>query len=61
MDHDHVDHLEQIHQSIDPQQSVDLDTTTPLDDNNNSEGIAIPEIDVPSFQNSFQSGSQSQT
>ncbi|PWA79982.1 Nucleic acid-binding, OB-fold [Artemisia annua] len=56
-----VDHLEQIHQNVIPHQSVDLSTATPLDENLNSEGNAVPEIDVPSFQNSFQNESLNQT
>ena len=51
VDHDLADHSKQIHQSVDPHQSVGIDTTTPLNDNNNSEGNVAFETDVPIFQN----------
>ncbi|PWA52299.1 hypothetical protein CTI12_AA247430 [Artemisia annua] len=47
------DTLEQILYPGAPQQPVDSSSATPLDENSNSEGNALPETDVPSFQNVF--------
>ncbi|PWA60692.1 28S ribosomal protein S29-related protein [Artemisia annua] len=49
------DTLEQILYPGAPQQPVDSSSATPLDENINSEGNALPETDVPSFQNNCQS------
>ncbi|PWA53206.1 cytochrome P450 [Artemisia annua] len=53
--------LEQILYPDAPQQPADSSSATPLDENFNSKGNALLEIDVPSFQNVFQNQTQEGT